>query len=116
MIPPHPYLFILSVSTEPERMVVSVESAGGAGVSRLGTGTEGDREVQSEVDSIADLLGGAGRQLEQVLVVRKDVIEGRVVLVANILNILINRDKPEIFQCFQCWRDKLRLSLTIHPG
>ena len=87
--PPPPYLFILSVGTEPERVVVSVESAGGAGVPWLRTGTEGDREVQSEVDSIAHLLGGAGWQLEQVLVVRKDVVEGRVVLVANILEILM---------------------------
>ena len=73
-------------------MVVSVKGAGGAGVSRLGTGTERNREVQSEVDSIAYLLGGAGRQLEQMLVVREDVVEGGVVvlvvvvvLVANIL-------------------------------
>ena len=66
-------------------MVVSVESAGGAGVSRLRTGTEGDREVQSEVDSIADLLGGAGRQLEQMLVVREDVVQGGILGVANIL-------------------------------
>ena len=59
-------------------MVVSVESAGGAGVSRLRTGTEGGREGQSEVDSIADLLGGAGRQLEQVLVVGEHVVQRRV--------------------------------------
>ena len=68
-------------------MVVRVEGAGGAGVSRLGTGTERNREVQSEVDSIAYLLGGTGRQLEQMLVVREDVVEGGVVVVvvANIL-------------------------------
>ena len=64
-------------------MVVSVEGAGGAGVSGLRAGTEGHREVQSEVDSIADLLGGAGRQLEQVLVVREDVVQGGVGLLTS---------------------------------
>jgi len=71
-------LLIISVRAQPERVVVGVEGAGGAGISRLRAGTEGGGEVESKVDSIADLLGGAGRQLEQVLVVREDVVEGRV--------------------------------------
>ena len=66
-------------------MVVSVEGAGGARVPWLWAGTEGHREVESEVDGVADLLGGASRQLEQVLVVREDVVEGGIALVSGIL-------------------------------
>ena len=79
------HLFILSVGAEPEGVVVRVEGAGGAGVSRLRAGTEGGGEVESQVDSIADLLGGAGWQLEQMLVVREDVVQGGILGVANIL-------------------------------
>ena len=59
-------------------MVVSVEGTSRAGVPWLRTGTQGCGEVQSEVDSIAHLLGGAGRQLEQVLVVGEHVVQRRV--------------------------------------
>ena len=59
-------------------MIVGVESAGGAGISRLRAGTERGGEVESEVDSIADLLGGTGGQLEQVLVVGEHVVQGGV--------------------------------------
>ena len=79
------HLFILSVGAEPEGVVVRVEGAGGAGVAGLGAGAERHREVESEVDSIADLLGGAGGQLEQMLVVREDVVQGGILGVANIL-------------------------------
>ena len=65
-------------------MVVRVEGAGGAGVSRLRAGTEGGGEVESQVDSIADLLGGAGWQLEQVLVVGEDVVQGRVGVIRSL--------------------------------
>ena len=77
-----------------------MEGTSRAGVPWLRTGTQGCGEVQSEVDSIAHLLGGAGRQLEQVLVVRKDVVEGRVVLVANILEILMIKIKLRYFNVF----------------
>ena len=62
-----------------------MEGAGGAGVAGLGAGAERHREVESEVDSIADLLGGAGGQLEQMLVVREDVVQGGILGVAKIL-------------------------------
>ena len=62
-----------------------MEGTSRAGVPWLRTGTQGCGEVQSEVDSIAHLLGGAGRQLEQVLVVREDVVEGGIALVSGIL-------------------------------
>ena len=65
-------------------MVVRVEGAGGAGVSWLRAGTEGGGEVESQVDSIADLLGGAGWQLEQVLVVGEDVVQGRVGVIRSL--------------------------------
>ena len=65
-------------------MVVRVEGAGGAGVARLRAGTEGGGEVESQVDSIADLLGGAGWQLEQVLVVGEDVVQGRVGVIRSL--------------------------------
>ena len=71
-------------------MVVSVKGAGGAGVARLLAGTEGHGEVEPEVDSIADLLGGAGRQLEQMLVVREDVVEGGIVVVVVLAAILLD--------------------------
>ena len=60
-----------------------------------------------------NLLGGAVWKLEQMLVVREDVVEGGILGVANILDSL-----TLIFQWFQCSRvnTKLRLSLTIHPG
>ena len=61
-------------------MIVSVEGAGRAGISRLRTGTERGGEVESEVDSIADLLGGTGGQLEQMLVVGEHVVQGRVLV------------------------------------
>ena len=68
-------------------MVVRVEGGGRAGVARLRAGAERDGEVESEVDSIADLLGGTGGQLEQVLVVGEDVVQGGVLLLVatNIL-------------------------------
>lgn len=55
-----------------------MEGTSRAGVPWLRTGTQGCGEVQSEVDSIAHLLGGAGRQLEQVLVVGEHVVQRRV--------------------------------------
>ena len=68
-------------------MVVRVEGGGRAGVARLRAGAERDGEVEPEVDSIADLLGGTGGQLEQVLVVGEDVVQGGVLLLVatNIL-------------------------------
>ena len=59
-------------------MVVRVEGGGRAGVARLRAGAERDGEVEPEVDSIADLLGGTGGQLEQVLVVGEHVVQRRV--------------------------------------
>ena len=55
-----------------------MEGTSRAGVPWLRTGTQRCGEVQSEVDSIAHLLGGAGRQLEQVLVVGEHVVQRRV--------------------------------------
>ena len=65
----------------PERMVVSIQSAGRARVTWLRAGTQGGGEVKPEIDCIADLLGGTLGQLEQVLVVREDVIEGGVIII-----------------------------------
>ena len=49
------YLIVFIVSTQSERVVVSVEGGGGAGVSRLGTRAQRSREVETKIHSVADL-------------------------------------------------------------
>ena len=49
------YLIVFIISTQSERVVVSVEGGGGAGVSRLGTRAQWSREVETKIHSVADL-------------------------------------------------------------
>ena len=49
------YLIVFIISTQSERVVVSVEGGGGAGVSWLGTRAQWSREVETKIHSVADL-------------------------------------------------------------
>ena len=61
-------------------MVVCCQGGGRAWISWFRTGTEWSGEVESEINSIAHLLRGALRQLEEMLVVREHVIQGGILL------------------------------------
>ena len=91
----------VGVCGQSEGVVVRGERGGGAGVPGLGTRAQRRREVQPQVHGVAHLpiflsvsaniftaiylLGGALWQLEEVLVVREDVVQGRVLLGRRLL-------------------------------
>jgi len=74
------HLIVFIVSTQSERVVVSVEGGGGAGVTGLGTRAEWSREVETKIHSVADLLRGTLWKLEEMLVVWKHMIESSILL------------------------------------
>ena len=83
-------------------MIISGQGGGGAGVTRLRTGAQRRGEVQPEINrvtnlrkiisnkntfnkTLTDLLRGALRQLEEMLVVGEDVVQGGVLLLTGCL-------------------------------
>ena len=96
------HLLALGVCRQPQGVIVRGQGGGGAGVPRLRAGAQRCGEVQPEInrvtnlikiisnkntfiETLADLLRGALRQLEEMLVVGEDVVQGGVLLLAGCL-------------------------------